>query len=637
MDSSNNAYITGATSSTNFPTTSSAFQTTAPTANARGTSFVSRIDTTKTGSASLVYSSYLGGNTFDFATAIALGPNNVAYITGTTDSLNFPTTSGAFQSTGNASGVAFVSLFDTGLTGSTSLKYSSLLGGSGGDLGFGIRVDALGNAYIAGATSSANFPVTKGAFQAALATGAVGDGFVSKLSPGGKGASDLLYSTFYGGSGTVTLPDSANGIAIDSLNNAYIAGVTRSSTTFPVFPNPGAFQTSLKGPSDAFVAKLSLIPTVAILPASLDFGTQPIGVTTAPQTVTLTNNTSAALAITGIAVVAINPASPNGDFAKVSDTCGTSVPAGSSCTVGVTLKPSVTSAESAKLVFTYSEASSPQTIALSGTGTNAVPTATLSQNSLSFAGQLLTSTSPSQTVTLTNNGTASLTITSITISGDFAETDNCGASVPAGGSCTINVTFAPTAVAGRTGTLTITDNASGSPRTVALTGTGWDFSVTAPSSVSAARLSAGKFTVTVTPLGGFHQTTSLSCSSSPLAATCSISPASVTPADGVTPVTATATVTLTSALLPHWSKPNWRTPQLPMVALLFGVALILFILSCITRPRTQMGLAVAVLILIILAGCSQTNPGGIKGTSNITVTATSGSVSHTAKVTLTVN
>jgi hypothetical protein len=171
VDSSSNAYIVGTTSSTDFRMTSpipNGFQTIFPAGNTKWTSFLTRIDTTKSGGASLIYSTYIGGEVFDFGIAIALGPSNVAYATGATSSLLFPTTTGAFQTTGHANGVAFVSLVDTGKTGVASLKYSTFLGGLSGNSGNAIRADGTGNAYVGGATGSADFPVTPGAFEPVL-------------------------------------------------------------------------------------------------------------------------------------------------------------------------------------------------------------------------------------------------------------------------------------------------------------------------------------------------------------------------------------------------------------------------------------------------------------------------------------
>lgn len=536
VDSTSAAYIVGVTTSTNFPTTTTAFQSSAPQAATLGTAFVSKIDTSggKTGTASLLYSTYLGGEKSDFGLGIALGPNNVAYATGTTTSLTFPTFPGAFQTTGNTSGAAFISLVDTGLTGSASLKYSTFLGGTGSSTAFGIRADAAGNAYVAGQTNSASFPVTPGAFQATLAAGAAGDAFISELNPGGKGAADLVYSTYFGGKNSGTVTDMANAIAIDASNNAFITGAT-SSTNLPVFPNPGAFQTTLKGTSDAFVAKLTLVPTVTISPTSLNFGTVLVGTVTPAQTVTLTNNSNSTLTITSITVVAINPPAANVDFAISSKTCANSVASGVSCTVNVTFQPSVAAAESAKLVFTDSDTSSPQSVSLSGTGSNVAP----------------------------------------------------------------------------------------------------DFSVSAPATLSVNQGSSGTATVTVTPIGGFNSAVSLACTGAPALASCTISPASVIPADGVTPVTAKLLVTTTAIVRP----PSLPTPPgfMPRVVPLLLVFLLLSILA-FARTRAQLPVAAAVMMLMVLAGCGSSQHAATpKGTSNLTITAKSGSINHTTSVALTVN
>ncbi|MFY9730901.1 MAG: SBBP repeat-containing protein, partial [Candidatus Acidiferrales bacterium] len=486
VDSANNAYVAGETSSTNFPTVN-AFQSTPTAGNSQAAAFVSRIDTTKANTASLVYSTYLSGSVLDIALALALGPNNVAYVTGSTNSLDFPTTPGAFQTTGAASGVAFITLVDTTMSGNSSVTYSTFFGGTNSDNGFGIAADGNGNAYVVGTTASNDFPITPFALPATLPD-PTGSPFVVKLSPEGKGTADRIYASYFGGTGdgNPNDADQGNAIAIDSHGNAYITGVTFSAD-MPT--TAGAFQTTLKGTSDAYVAKLPLLLPVVVSPLSLDFGTQLVGAATAPQTVTLTNNNATALAITSIAVVATAPPAAATDFAIASGgTCGTSLPTGMSCTVNVTFTPSVASAESAKLVFTDVDPSSPQFAALTGTGTNSAPVVLLTPTSLNFGGQLVTTTSsPAKMITLKNNGTATLNIMSVASSGDFAETNTCGASLAATMSCSISVTFTPTATGARNGTIKITDDANGSPQTVPLSGTGTDFTVTAPPSFSVPR------------------------------------------------------------------------------------------------------------------------------------------------------
>ena len=242
--------------------------------------------------------------------------------------------------------------------------------------------------------------------------------------------------------------------------------------------------------SDAYVAKLSPIPSLTVSPSPFDFGIQQLGVTGPAQAFVLTNNTSSTITFNSIVVTGVSPAA-NTDFAKSSDGCSPSVAAGLPCTVNVTFTPSVAAAESATLVITAVVMSGGQTstetfdVNLTGTGSTAVPGITFKPTSVSFAGQMLTTTSAAIPLTLTSSGTGPLTINAIAGSGDFAQTNNCPvapATLAAAATCTINVTFAPTAVGARTGTLTVMDNANGSPHTIPLTGNGWDFQVTAPSS-----------------------------------------------------------------------------------------------------------------------------------------------------------
>jgi len=325
VDSSNVAYVAGTTSSTNFPTTSTtAFQTAPPSGNTTDAVFVSKIDTTKTGVPSLVYSTYLAGSAQDLGIAVALGPNNVVYVTGNTSSTDFPVfplpgtggpaVSGAFDTTGSAIGKAFISLVDTTKSMAASLQYSTYLGGlTGGTTGFGIKADSSGNAYVGGTTGSTDFPGTKtlGAFQASLSN-TIGNAFIAKLNPGANGQKDLLYSTYFGGSSDGTHADQGFAIALDSSTppNAFLTGQTHSAN-LPVFPkapaSPTAYQPTLNGISDAYVAKLTPIPTLAVAPTSLAFGPVVIPNTSPAQMVTLTNNTNAAITFTSAIAYNGNP------------------------------------------------------------------------------------------------------------------------------------------------------------------------------------------------------------------------------------------------------------------------------------------------------------------------------------------
>jgi hypothetical protein len=250
VDSAGNAYVTGETQSTDFPTTPGAFQTTCCGA------FVTKVNAT--GSA-LIYSTYLRGN--GIASAIAVDSAGDAYVTGGAGA-GLPTTSGAFQTVyGGGQNDAFVTKFNP--TGS-DLIYSTYLGGSLWDQGLGIAVDSAGNAYVAGATGSADFP-TMNPLQPTFG-GGYGDAFVAKISPTG---SALLYSTYLGGSEY----DYGLGVTVDGAGDAYVTGGT-GSTNFPV--TPGAFQTTCKNTNDcrnymdAFVTKLN--PTGSALSYSTYLG-----------------------------------------------------------------------------------------------------------------------------------------------------------------------------------------------------------------------------------------------------------------------------------------------------------------------------------------------------------------------------
>ncbi len=663
---SGNAYLAGVTPSTDFPTNGAvaALQPNTPAGNTQGTAFVTQIDTTKNGAASLIYSTYLGGAVFDEARAIALGPNKVAYVTGTTNSNDFPTTVGAFDTTGASFGKAFVTLIDTAAPGggAATKKYSTFLGGTGGNTGFGIQADAAGNAYVGGSTSSTDFPFPLksslvGGFEPTFPAGAPNVGFIAKLNPTNGAANPLLYSTFFGGAGNGTFGDQIFAIAIDTSNPpvAYVTGQTYStSATFPVFPTTTAFQTALNPPSDAFVAKLSLIPTVTVTPSPFDFGTQSVGITSAPQTFTLTNNNNKAVTFTSIATVGVSPAA-NTDFAAASDTCSPSVAAGAQCTVTVTFTPAAAGARTGTLVFTDNDVNSPQNVSLSGTGSVTAPGVGLAPTSLAFGNQVLNTTSAAKTVTLTNTGTAALTINSIAASGDFAETSTGATACPispttlaAGANCTISVTFTPTALGARAGTLTITDNAGGSPHTVPLTGSGVnaaDFTVTASAAVPAT-VKAGSpavITVTVTPIGGFSSPVALTCTE-PAAmtlSTCTASPASVTPSGAAVTSQVTVTTTAPSLMVPPPSMPNRPLPIRQIVPL-FLALILLFLLPTAKRLRLRLAMATAMLAFLVLAGCSgpkpPVKPGTPPGTYSLTITGTAGATVHTtAAVSLTVN
>lgn len=240
VDTSGNAYVTGMTTSVDFPTNLGAFDATG---NGDYDVFVTKLG--PTGSA-LDYSTYLGGSSGDYGRGIAVDMSGNAFVTGETWSANFPTTVGAFDATYNGGVEAFVTKLNSA---GSAPDYSTYLGGSGYDQGYDIAINTAGNAYVTGQTLS-NFPTTPGAFDP-TPNGGLG-AFVTKLNRAG---SALEYSTYLGGGGGSSSQDFGYAIAVDTAGNAYVTGYARSEN-FPT--TPGAFDTTFNGAADAFVTKLNL-------------------------------------------------------------------------------------------------------------------------------------------------------------------------------------------------------------------------------------------------------------------------------------------------------------------------------------------------------------------------------------------
>jgi Beta-propeller repeat len=647
IDSSSNAYLVGGTTSLNFPTAGTAIAGSAACGvNTMSSTFISVINTT---AQSLTYSHCLSGNTYDEAFGVSLGTGvpavatGIVYLTGTTASSNLPVTANTIPlpACNNlpptqacvAQGVAFVALLNTA---NGTLQYLTYLGGNSSDTGYAISSDSSGNAYVTGQTSSTDFPITQGALEVTRAN-PTGAGFVSKISPNGNGLADLVYSTFFGGQTPNTLlsQDNGRGIAV-SGTNAYITG-QMASPDMPV--SSGAFQTALgaAGATNAYVADLPLTPTISVSPTSIAFGIQLVAAPSQPQYVTITNNTSNSIGLT------LPPTSTNPDFvgtASGTTPCTTPLAGGASCTIGVIFTPAIAGAVSATLdvVDALDGPNHPMVVALSGTGSGTASNITLTPNVLTFPGTLLTQTSMPMMVSIGNSGNLPLSVSAISAgTGVFAETASTAACnngnfpiviAPAGPPCAVSVTFSPVAATPTgpvTGALTITQT-GGNVSTVPLSGTAWDFSVTAASSVTVAKGMSGPFAVTVTGLGGFTGAVAFTCTpGSALITSCMVPNINAAPAPGTT---ANGTLTAASFAVPPQSMKVPPSALLRQVIFIMLAMALLFMIPSVRRFRTRMGMTGAMLVFVLVAGCSG-GPAAPK-TSSAMITPSSGGVTKPA-------
>ncbi len=396
--------------------------------------------------------------------------------------------------------------------------------------------------------------------------------------------------------------------------------------------------------------------TASASPGTLTYASQTVGTTSGAQAVTLSNTGSAALTISSIAVTGAN----SGDFLET-NTCGNTVAGGGSCGISVTFKPTGAGTRTGTLTISDNATGGPQTVSLTGTGAAGTTTASASPGTLTYASQTVGTTSGAQAVTLSNTGSAALTISSIAVtganSGDFLETNTCGSTVAGGGSCGISVTFKPTGAGTRTGTLTISDNATGGPQTVSLTGTGaaasgGDFTLSSsPSSLAVTSGQTGSLTVSVSSSGGFNQAVSLSCQGAPQAASCTVNPGSLTPT-GTGMVSANVKVTTTAYTMgvpeqgPQWVVPPRGGAELLRVVTVFVLLMLAGILGKKERVRAAVGVA-ALGVMLVGSGCagiaeSKGSGGGHSGTPpgsyTLTLTGTAGTganaITHSTTVTL---
>jgi len=527
LDSANNLYVTGSTTSSNFPAVK-AYQGVEP---GPYSGFLSKISAD---GSSLSYSTYLGGSGFDQPASVAVDTLGEAYVAGTTSSQNFPVAN-AYQTTAlaNQGGLFGNYGFATKFAADgSSLIYSTYLAGNSNvaqNCGTpclpipytavsALALDANGNAYLAGTTNTYNFPTTSGAYLTSNSTQQDATvGFVSKLANSGS----LDYSTyFYPSSGS---PIGIGAIAVDGSGSAYIAGTASSDGAFPVTStsicDPGAYGF---GCSYAFVTKFD--PAASTLLYSTFLGSNnyatplSIALDANDNAYVVANTNSAAFATTNgiegysngqdVLLVEIDAAASTELFATYLGASGNDSASGIALDANgnIYVAGSTDSSDFPITGGAFQNALGGNTDSfVMKIGSDAASAVSMSPTAVQYGTLQVGSTSQPQAVVLRDMGSASLAISSITATGDFSETDNCATGLPAAGSCTLSVTFAPTASGSRSGSVVIQD-ATGSSHIISLNGTGSGPAVTlTPTSMTFASQSLGTSstaqTVTLTNTG----------------------------------------------------------------------------------------------------------------------------------------
>lgn len=593
---------------------------------------------------------------------MALDPQNQPVIGGSSTNPP-PVTSGAFC--GAVANSGYIAKFTADGTG---LVYSSSLCGSNmGDAVYAVTTDSTGAIYAVGATGD------PGAFANILLDPIQSwqtSQYLVKVDTSGS----LQLATFLG---TYQGPydDSFHGgpqevrVAVDPSNSIYVL----TKVTFPTTPGVVGLtrqEGGEVGVPDASNQLIKIAPSLGApealpYPNNLAFTALPITTSSSAQDVTIGNYGDAAVNTTPVISI-------TGDFSQTND-CTGAIPASDKCDVQVTFTPTAAGTRTGTLTVSFGGAAPTITIPLTGTGTAAA--VTLSPTSLSFGMQTTGTTSGQQQVTVTNSGTAALVITSIVTTSEFNSTNTCGGAIAIGANCTIQVTFSPTASGSQSGTLTITDNAPDSPQVVQLLGNQPpNFALSTGSGSSSASVTPGdtaKYTLDLMPMDGFTGSVNFNCSGAPSNSTCSISPnpASVT---GTAKVAVTVSVaTKAASAAPPAATPSFtRWLQMPAQTtshhsalwscslLSFALLGFLVVLQHFLRDSHRgnqfvraIFTAVVVLGLLTCAACGGSGGGSGNGSGNgsgggstatpagtytLSVAATSGSISQTINLTLTV-
>jgi len=536
-----NAYVTGTTQSPNFPTNgaTAAYQA-ALHPNATSNAFLAVVaQNALSGQTSLAYSTYIGGSVADSGQGVAVSAPNAVYVTGSTTSFDFPWHDNVQPF--NGAGDVFVAKIDPTSAGAASLIYATPLGGTspaGGAASASanaVAADQSGHVYLAGTTTSGDFPTAVttqspvNGFQTSCAScqqsPPVTDAFVAEIAEG----SSQLPSVYFGSAripfpvapvGTVETPQSAavyNGGEVPlTISDVEITG--QNAADFSLSGLAGCLgQSANPGPSPACSFEVSFTPSIggaevavvsitdnapgspqvlelvgagqfplaAVSPANVNFGNQPENSVSAAQTITLTNSGNQPITISQFQISGADAQ----QFPLVSGTAGlctlgTSLQPGTACALSIEFTPTGEGPSNAEVDFfdnSENVANAEQVVPLSGVGTAAAPVATITPNSLGFGSETVGATSLTQSVTLTNKGSAALDLTGIGITGlnaaDFAVAPagtNCptmSGTLVIGANCTVAVQFAPQTAGSKNASISFTDDAAGGLQQVSLSGT----------------------------------------------------------------------------------------------------------------------------------------------------------------------
>ena len=627
LDSSGDAYITGV-AGTGFPTTPGSYQSSSPS----GSAFVFALN--PTGSAP-VYSTYFNGGV---AYSIAVDETGEATITGKGAET---TTSGAFCTIPTPPPDVETGFIAKLNANGSALIYATSLCGYMAE-GDSVALDSAGDAYVLGQTFYPGvFPLESPiqdyyANPVTTPPGLPSIVVALKVNPTGT----LLWSTFLGNG----QPCPACRIQVDSSGSAYALIYQSFDGNFPTTANTVGLRAPVGGTGPQTLIKIAASlgsPVPGVIPSSLTFGAENLGAASAAADEQVGNFGDAPMTPS---------VSVTGDFSET-DNCGAGVKAGSKCDVNVVFTPTAPGTRSGVLTLSFGGGIASQTVPLTGVGT--VPAVGLSPTSLSFGNQANGTTSAAQRVTVTNAGTGPLMIASIQASSEFAETSTCGGSIASNGTCTIQVAFTPTASGPQNGTLTITDNAPGSPQTVPLTGNQpANFVLSAnsgaPTSATVMPGQTASYNLSILGINGFSGSATFACAGAPANSTCTVQPNPVNVGASAAPVMVSVQTQSAAALPPgprYW--PVGRDKQLQMSC--FATAIILLVIFLASAKwsarfaRSSLASAALLTVLAVCAGCgsssgtlSPSQMGTPGGQYTINVTATSGSVVQSMKLTLVV-